>query len=203
MDFFRHPTAIIDEPCQVGAGTKIWHFSHVMAGAQIGAGCNLGQNVFVAGGVRIGAGCKIQNNVSLYEGVELEDEVFCGPSVVFTNVRHPRAAISRRHAYQPTRVGRGATLGANATIVCGTRIGRYAFVAAGAVTTRDVPDYALMAGVPARQIGWVGRAGLRLEPVAEQPDLLRCPESGELYVLQSDQLLVPRQETTPPEKDIP
>ncbi|MBN1667651.1 MAG: N-acetyltransferase, partial [Anaerolineales bacterium] len=149
-DSFIHPSAYVDPPCEIGAGTKIWHFCHVMAGAQIGKQCVLGQNVFVAGGVRIGNNVKIQNNVSVYAGVELEDDVFCGPSCVFTNVINPRSQIVRKSEYQPTRVRRGATIGANATIVCGVTIGRYAFIAAGAVVRSDVPDYALMLGVPAR-----------------------------------------------------
>jgi UDP-2-acetamido-3-amino-2,3-dideoxy-glucuronate N-acetyltransferase len=155
--FFVHPTAIIDEPCEIGAGTKIWHFCHVMAGARIGANCVLGQNVLVASDVVVGNGCKIQNNVSLYTGVELEDFVFCGPSCVFTNVVNPRAEINRRAEFLRTLVRRGATIGANATIVCGATIGRYAFIGAGAVVRGDVPDYALMLGVPARRRGWMSR----------------------------------------------
>ena len=154
--FFAHPTAVIDPGCEIGEGTKIWHFCHVMPKAKIGRECSLGQNVFVADNVRIGDGVKIQNNVSLFEGVELEDHVFCGPSMVFTNVLTPRAAFPRNTSddYQPTRVRRGASLGANCTIVCGTTVGAWAFVAAGAVVTRDVPPHALVAGVPARRIAW-------------------------------------------------
>jgi UDP-2-acetamido-3-amino-2,3-dideoxy-glucuronate N-acetyltransferase len=179
--YFVHPTAIVDEGCEIGSGTKIWHFSHVMKNAQIGGGCNFGQNVFIGSGVRIGNNVKIQNNVSVYEGVEIEDEVFCGPSCVFTNVTNPRGEIVRRGQYQRTLVRRGASLGANSTIVCGSTIGRYAFVAAGAVIARgDVPDYALMMGVPARQKGWVSRHGHRLGP-AGSDGLLRCPESQWRY----------------------
>ncbi len=181
-----HPTAAIDEPCTIGEGTRIWHFCHVMAGAVIGRDCTMGQNVFVADGVRIGDGCKIQNNVSLYSGVTLGDHVFCGPSVVFTNVRHPRADISRRGEYETTIVGEGATLGANSTIVCGARIGRHAFIAAGAVVTGAVADYALVAGVPARQIGWSGRAGYRLEPDPGRHGHFTCPATGEHYLLDHD-----------------
>lgn len=162
MDYFADPTAVIDEGCQIGNGTKIWHFCHVMSEAKIGERCNLGQNVMIASGVVLGNNVKIQNNVSIYTGVTLEDDVFCGPSMVFTNVINPRSHIIRRHEYRTTLVRRGASLGANSTIVCGTKIGRYAFVAAGAVVTRDVPDYALVAGVPARQVGWVCYCGIRL-----------------------------------------
>jgi len=157
--YYAHPTAVIDEPCEIGAGTKIWHFCHVMKGACIGERCILGQNVFVANDVIIGSNVKIQNNVSVYTGVELEDDVFCGPSCVFTNVINPRSQIVRRSQYQRTLVRRRATIGANATIVCGVTIGRYAFTGAGAVVCRDVPDYALMLGVPARHKGWMSCHG--------------------------------------------
>lgn len=170
-----HPTAVIDPPCSIGVGTKIWHFCHVMSGARLGDRCILGQNVFVADGVNIGNNVKIQNNVSLYTGVELEDDVFCGPSCVFTNVINPRSQVVRRDQYRKTLVRQGATIGANATIICGITIGRYAFIGAGAVVRENVPDYALMLGVPARQQGWMSRHGHRLT------DSLICPESGWRY----------------------
>jgi len=178
--YFAHQSAYIDQPCTIGAGTRIWHFCHIMAQAEIGEHCVLGQNVMVGGGVRIGDNCKIQNNVSLYTGVELEDDVFCGPSCVFTNVINPRSQIVRQSQYQPTRIRRGATIGANATIVCGATIGRYAFIGAGAVIRGDVPDYALMLGVPAAQRGWMSRHGHRLTQ-SEQGGVLICPESGWRY----------------------
>lgn len=153
--FFVHPTAVIDEPCQIGVGTKIWHFSHVMSRATVGERCIIGQNVFISSGCRIGDGCKIQNNVSIYAGVELEDEVFCGPSMVFTNVINPRAFMERKSEFKSTRVLRGASIGANATILCGVTLGSYCLIGAGAVVTRDVPDYALVYGSPARLKGWV------------------------------------------------
>lgn len=170
-----HESAYVDEPCEIGAGTKVWHFCHVMAGARIGADSSLGQNVLVAPGVVVGNGCKIQNNVSLYEGVILEDDVFCGPSCVFTNVNNPRADVERKDEFRPTLVRRGASIGANATIVCGHTIGEYAFVAAGAVVTSDVAPFALVAGVPARRIGWMSHAGERLG------DDLVCPRTGRRY----------------------
>jgi UDP-2-acetamido-3-amino-2,3-dideoxy-glucuronate N-acetyltransferase len=154
VSFWAHATAVIDEGATIGAGTKIWHFCHVMTGARIGARCVLGQNVFVAAGAVVGDGCHIQNNVSIYDGVVLEDDVFVGPSAVFTNVRTPRAAVSRKDAFVTTRVGRGATIGANTTLVCGVAIGQFAFVGAGAVVTRDVEAHALVTGVPARRTGW-------------------------------------------------
>jgi UDP-2-acetamido-3-amino-2,3-dideoxy-glucuronate N-acetyltransferase len=179
--YFAHPLAVVDIGAEIGEGTKIWHFSHVMSGAKIGKNCTLGQNVFVAPTVVVGDHVKIQNNVSLYDGVVLEDEVFCGPSCVFTNVATPRSEIVRRDAYERTIVRRGASIGANATIVCGTIIGRYALVGAGAVVTRgNVPDYALMLGVPARQEGWVDRHGHTLID-ADAEGVLRCPESGWRY----------------------
>ncbi len=179
-DYFVHPSSYVDEPCEIGAGTRIWHFCHIMAGARIGARCNLGQNVFVGSGVTIGNNVKIQNNVSVYPGVELEDDVFCGPSCVFTNVINPRSQIVRHHEYRRTLVRRGATIGANATIVCGVTIGRYAFIAAGAVVVTDVPDYALMLGVPARHRGWMSRHGHRL-PEPDADGIMACPESGWRY----------------------
>ncbi|MCS6797347.1 MAG: acetyltransferase [Myxococcota bacterium] len=175
---FVHPTAVVDPGAQVGAGTRIWHFCHVYGSARIGARCVLGQNVMVGPRVRIGDGVKIQNNVSVYEGVELEDEVFCGPSAVFTNVATPRAAIERKHAFRRTLVRRGATIGANATIVCGVTIGRWAFVAAGAVVTHDVPDHGLVIGIPARLAGWRCRCGEKIELAGERG---RCVACGSTY----------------------
>jgi UDP-2-acetamido-3-amino-2,3-dideoxy-glucuronate N-acetyltransferase len=160
--FFAHPSSFIDDGAVIGEGTRIWHFSHVMPGAVIGARCNLGQNVVVMGGTRLGDNVKVQNNVSIYEGVTLEDDVFCGPSCVFTNVMNPRSHVSRKHEYRPTLVRRGATIGANATVVCGVTLGEYCFVGAGAVVTTDVPAFALMVGVPARRVGWMCRCGERL-----------------------------------------
>lgn len=172
---FVHESAVVDQPCQIGAGTKIWHFSHVLTGAVIGENCVFGQNVMVGQDVIIGDRCKIQNNVSLYTGVELEDGVFCGPSCVFTNVNNPRAEIERKDEFLPTKVRRGVTIGANATIVCGVELGAYSFVAAGAVVTKDVPPFALVAGVPAQRIGWMSHAGERLGPD------LTCPRTGQRY----------------------
>ena len=178
-DWFAHETACVDEGARIGPGTKIWHFCHVMGGARIGAGCILGQNVFVADSAVVGERVKIQNNVSIYKGVVLEDEVFCGPSMVFTNVRNPRAHVERKDAFAPTRVGHGATLGANCTIVCGTSVGRHAMVAAGAVVTQDVPAHALVMGVPARIRGWVCACGERLELGAERPEVpIECKHCG-------------------------
>jgi UDP-2-acetamido-3-amino-2,3-dideoxy-glucuronate N-acetyltransferase len=162
-DFFVHESSYVDDGAIIGKGSKVWHFSHIMAGAVIGERCNLGQNVVVMPGTRIGNNVKIQNNVSIYEGVELEDDVFCGPSCVFTNVNNPRSHVSRKHEYRKTLVRQGGTIGANATIVCGTTLGRYSFVGAGAVVTSDVPDFALMLGVPARRVGWVCQCGVRLQ----------------------------------------
>jgi UDP-2-acetamido-3-amino-2,3-dideoxy-glucuronate N-acetyltransferase len=176
-----HPTAVIDAGAQLGDGTRVWHWVHVCAGAVIGRDCSLGQNVFVGNRVRIGNNVKIQNNVSVYDNVTLEDEVFCGPSAVFTNVYNPRAAVSRRSEYRDTLVGKGATLGANCTIVCGVRIAPYAFIAAGAVINRDVGAYALMAGVPARHIGWMSRHGERLALAPGRDGEACCPATGERY----------------------
>jgi len=180
---YIHPTAVIDEPCEIGEGTKIWHFSHIMAGSRIGKNCNLGQNVVIGPNVTIGNGVKIQNNVSVYEGVTLEDGVFCGPSMVFTNVINPRSHIVRRHEYRPTLVKKGATLGANCTIVCGNTIGKYAMVGAGAVVTHDVPDYGLVIGNPARLAGWVCQCGERLSQD------LSCERCRQRYVLEGGKLL--------------
>lgn len=172
---YVHESAYVDEPCEIGARTRVWHFCHVMSGSRIGRDCSLGQNVMVGPGVVVGDRCRIQNNVSIYEGVVLGDDVFCGPSCVFTNVVNPRAEVERKDEFRPTNVGRGATIGANATIVCGHAIGEYAFVAAGAVVTSDVPPFALVAGVPARRIGWMSHAGERLGP-----DLV-CLRTGRRY----------------------
>lgn len=170
-----HESSYVDEGVTVGAGTRVWHFCHLLPGTEIGAGCSIGQNVMIGPRVKIGKGCKIQNNVSIYNGVELADDVFCGPSCVFTNVLNPRASVSRKDEFRTTRVGRGATIGANATIVCGHDLGDYCFVAAGAVVTAEVPSYAIMAGVPARRIGWMSKAGQRLGS-----DLI-CPQDGSRY----------------------
>ena len=177
-----HESCYIDEPCSIGAGTKIWHFSHVMKDSVIGRGCNIGQNVLVSPGVRIGDNCKIQNNVSLYTGVVLEDHVFCGPSMVFTNVVNPRSEVIRKDEYKRTLVRRGASIGANATLVCGITVGAYAFIGAGAVVTRDVPDFALVVGNPARRTGWMCRCGIKLPVAGEQAACAACATE---YVLQA------------------
>jgi len=178
-----HPSAIVDAGAVLGPGTRVWHFAHVCGGARIGADCSLGQNVFIGNDVVIGNGVKIQNNVSVYDAVTLEDEVFCGPSMVFTNVYNPRAGIVRKDQYRRTVVKRGASIGANATIVCGVTIGRFAFIGAGAVVKHDVADFALMAGVPARQIGWISRFGERLAlPLSGVGEAI-CPHTGDVYEL--------------------
>lgn len=188
MTYTAHPTAIIDEGAQIGEGTRIWHWVHVSGGAKIGERCSLGQNVFVGNKVNIGNNVKIQNNVSVYDNVTLEDDVFCGPSMVFTNVYNPRSAVSRKDEYRNTLVKRGATLGANCTIVCGVAIGEYAFVGAGAVINRDVPDYALMVGVPAMQIGWMSQHGERLDLPVEGNAEVPCPATGSRYRLNGNEL---------------
>ncbi len=180
MNYYCHPSSYVDEEADIGDETKIWHFSHVMAGARVGANCVLGQNVHVAGGATIGNGVKIQNNVSIYEGNEIEDCVFLGPSCVLTNIPNPRAEINRHSLYDKIIIRRGATIGANATVVCGVEVGPYAFIAAGATVITNVPAYALMAGVPARKIGWMSRHGQRLcDP--DQNNIMTCPESGLRY----------------------
>jgi len=178
-----HPSAIVDPGAQLGAGTRVWHFTHVCGGANIGKNCSLGQGVFVGNDVTIGNNVKIQNNVSVYDAVTLDDDVFCGPSMVFTNVYNPRAAVARKDEYRRTLIGRGATLGANCTIVCGVAVGEHAFVAAGAVVNRDVPAYALVAGVPCRRIGWMSRHGERLDLPADGSGETSCPATGERYQL--------------------
>lgn len=180
-----HESAYVDDPCRIGKGTRIWHFSHILKDCDIGENCSIGQNVMIGPNVRVGSRCKIQNNVSLYDGVELEDDVFCGPSCVFTNVNNPRAAIERKQEFARTLVKRGASIGANATIVCGHTLGAYCFIGAGAVITADVPDFALMAGVPARRMGWVSKAGRRLGPS------LVCPDDGSRYRETSAGMLEP------------
>jgi UDP-2-acetamido-3-amino-2,3-dideoxy-glucuronate N-acetyltransferase len=182
-NFTVHPTAIVDAGAQIGAGSRVWHWVHICGQAVIGEKCSLGQNVFVGNRVRIGNNCKIQNNVSLYDNVTLEDDVFCGPSMVFTNVYNPRSAVTRKDEYRDTVVRHGATLGANCTIVCGVTIGEFAFVAAGAVINRNVPAYALMAGVPARQIGWMSEYGERLELPLTGDGQAKCPHTGRVYQL--------------------
>ncbi len=182
MNYFVHPTAIIDEGAQIGHDTKIWHWVHVCSTAKIGDHCVLGQNVFVGHRAAIGNGVKIQNHVSVYEGVTLEDNVFCGPSVVFTNVINPRSAIERKQVFQNTLVKEGATIGANATVVCGHTIGRYALIGAGSVITKEVPDYALMVGNPAKQVGWVCRCGTKLKPISLELNTI-CHDCGETYLI--------------------
>jgi UDP-2-acetamido-3-amino-2,3-dideoxy-glucuronate N-acetyltransferase len=189
LAYFAHPSAVLDEGCRIGAGSRIWHFAHLMAGCELGENCSIGQNVMIADGVRLGRNVKVQNNVSLYTGVECADDVFLGPSVVFTNVRNPRSAVARRHEYQATVLERGVSVGANATIVCGVRLGEYAFIGAGSVVTRDVAPYALVYGNPARSRGWMSRAGHRL--TFDAAGRATCPESGELYELTPDNQVIP------------
>lgn len=198
MDYSVHPTAIIDADARIGAGTHIWHWVHVSGGARIGCERSLGQNVYVGNRVCIGDRVKIQNNVSIYDNVILEDEVFCGPSTVFTNVYNPRAAISRKDAYRDTRVRRGATLGANCTIVCGIEIGAHAFIGAGAAVNRDIPPFALMLGVPARQAGWMSRYGERLPLPISGDGEATCPHTGDHYVLTGGRLLLTDQHAVRP-----
>ena len=179
-EYFAHESAYVDDGAVIGPGTKIWHFCHVMGGATLGESCSLGQNVMIAGGVRIGSNVKIQNNVAVYTGTEVEDDVFLGPSCVLTNIPNPRSEIVRRGLYEGTLIRRGATIGANATIVCGTTIGRYAFVAAGAVVTKSIPDYAMVLGCPAHRVGWMSRHGHRLVDDGDD-GIMTCPESGYRY----------------------
>src|SRR6478736_241326 len=181
-DYYAHPSAVIDEGCDIGRGTRIWHFSHVMPNCKIGEGCNIGQNVVVSPDVTLGKNVKVQNNVSIYTGVTCDDDVFLGPSMVFTNVTNPRSAVLRRGQYQKTHVGRGASIGANATIVCGHDIGEFAFIGAGAVVTKNVPDYALVIGNPAKQTGWMSEFGHKL--TFDKKGEAICPESGEKYLLE-------------------
>ena len=183
MEQLIHPSAIVDAGAKLGPGTRVWHFAHVCSGARIGAACSLGQNVFVGNDVSIGDRVKIQNNVSVYDAVSIEDDVFCGPSMVFTNVYNPRAAVVRKEEYRRTRVQRGATIGANATIVCGVTIGRYAFIGAGALVNRNVPPFALMTGVPARQAGWMSRHGERLPLAVGTDGKATCPHTGDIYTV--------------------
>ncbi|TXF90708.1 N-acetyltransferase [Neolewinella aurantiaca] len=187
MSYYVHETAIVDQGAIIGSGSKIWHFCHLMPGCEIGEDCSLGQNVFVAQQVKLGRNCKVQNNVSLYSGVTCGDDVFIGPSAVFTNVINPRSAVNRKSEYLPTRLDKGVTIGANAVIVCGTHLAQYAFVGAGSVVTKDVPAYALVVGNPARQTGWMSAAGGKL---SFSPDgKASCPETGEMYLLADDQVL--------------
>jgi UDP-2-acetamido-3-amino-2,3-dideoxy-glucuronate N-acetyltransferase len=185
-NFYAHPTAVIDEGCEIGEGTKIWHFSHIMPNCKLGKNCNIGQNVVISPGVTLGNNVKAQNNISIYTGVTCDDDVFLGPSMVFTNVINPRSAIVRKHEYAATHVGKGASIGANATIVCGHDIGKYAFIGAGAVVTKHVPDYALVFGNPARQSGWMSEFGHRLE--FDKDGIATCRESGQKYQLKNNQV---------------
>ena len=186
MKYFAHETAVIDEGCQIGEGTKIWHFSHLMPGCVLGENCNIGQNVVISPEVVLGKNVKVQNNVSIYTGVSCDDDVFLGPSCVFTNVLNPRSAVNRRDSYLKTHVGKGASIGANATIVCGHNIGAFAFIGAGAVVTKEVPAYALVVGNPARQLGWMSEFGQRLN--FDTNGLATCPESGQQYQLKENRV---------------
>lgn len=190
IDFFQHDSSIIDEGAQIGEGSRVWHFVHVCGGAKIGKGVSLGQNVFVGNKVTIGDRCKIQNNVSVYDNVHLEEGVFCGPSMVFTNVYNPRSLIERKEEYKDTLVKKGATLGANCTLVCGVTIGEYAFVGAGAVVNRDVPPFALVVGVPAKQVGWMSKFGEQLDLPVEGEGKVICSKSGVVYKLDGNQLQI-------------
>jgi UDP-2-acetamido-3-amino-2,3-dideoxy-glucuronate N-acetyltransferase len=185
-NYFAHPTAVIDTPCQIGDGTKIWHFSHLMPGCVLGENCNIGQNVVISPEVVLGKNVKVQNNVSIYTGVSCDDDVFLGPSCVFTNVLNPRSAVNRRDSYLKTHVGKGASIGANATIVCGHNIGAFAFIGAGAVVTKEIPAYALVVGNPARQLGWMSEFGQRLN--FDTNGLATCPESGQQYQLKENRV---------------
>lgn len=188
QEYYAHATAVIDEGCTIGKGSKIWHFSHIMPGCTIGERCNIGQNVVISPGVILGNNVKVQNNVSIYEGVTCDDDVFLGPSMVFTNVTNPRSAVNRRGQYSKTHVGRGASIGANATIVCGHDIGEFAFIGAGAVVTKTVAPYALVVGNPARQMGWMSEFGHRLE-LKNDGDISECPESREKYRLEKGRVV--------------
>ncbi len=183
-NYFAHPTAVIDDGCEIGEGTKIWHFSHIMSNCKLGKNCNLGQNVVVSPNVILGSNVKAQNNISIYTGVICDDDVFLGPSMVFTNVINPRSAVNRKSEYAKTHVGKGASIGANATIVCGHDIGKYAFIGAGAVVTKHVPDYALVVGNPSRQVGWMSEYGHRLE--FDKEGFATCKESGQKYKLENN-----------------
>lgn len=190
MDYFKHETAIVDPGAEIGKGSKVWHWAHICGGAKIGEGSVFGQNVFVGNRVTIGKNCKVQNNVSIYDNVFLEDDVFCGPSMVFTNVINPRSQFVRKDEYRDTHVRRGATIGANATVVCGANLGEYCFIAAGAVITKDVKPFALMAGVPAKQIGWMSRFGERVELPLEGRGEWKCPHTGDVYVLDGSRVVL-------------
>jgi UDP-2-acetamido-3-amino-2,3-dideoxy-glucuronate N-acetyltransferase len=185
-NYFAHPTAVIDEGCEIGEGTKIWHFSHIMPNCKLGKNCNIGQNVVISPDVILGNNVKAQNNISIYTGVICDDDVFLGPSMVFTNVTNPRSAVNRKNQYAKTHVGKGASIGANSTIVCGHDIGKFAFIGAGAVVTKHVPDYALVIGNPARQAGWMSEFGHRLE--FDKEGVATCPESGQKYKLENNKV---------------